>query len=153
MTDSIKKDEKTGSKYIEDFRKLELLYKESLGVFDKYFQGLEEGKVYASMCRKCGSKVYPPRFVCPVCGSKEVEWFVIDKRGKLITYAEMNVKPVTHAHYDDYILGIGEFDGVKVLGIVEAKYEELSVDMEIEWDIKIREPENYPVIVFKPSKK
>jgi len=153
MVDYLRKDEKTGGIYIEDIRRLSLTYRESLGSLEKFYKGLKDGKVYYSECEECGYRFYPPRNICPKCGSGDIKWSVLSRRGILITFAEMNVKPLTHAHYDDYILGIGEFDGIKILGLIDGRYEELSIGLEIEWDVSIREPDKYPVIVFKPIRK
>jgi len=152
MSDYIKTDAKTGGKYIEDYRRLTLLYKESIGGFERYFEGLKKGVVYASRCRECSTIYYPPREICPKCKSSNVEWFTVNKRGKLLTYAEMNVKPSTHSHYEDYIVGVGEFDGVRILGLVNADFKELSVGLDIEWNVVERDPEKYPIIIFNPIK-
>ena len=153
MEDYMKKDEKTGGIYIEDIRKLSLTYRESLGILKKFYEGLKDGVIYSSECEECGHKFYPPRNVCPKCGSDRIKWVIPSRKGVLVTFAEMNVKPLTHGHYDDYILGIGEFDGVRILGLINGRYEELSIGMEIEWSVSIREPDKYLVIVFKPVSK
>jgi len=148
--DYIKVDNKTGGKYIEDYRKLTLEYSISVGGLEKYFEGLKNGVLYASKCESCGSIYYPPRSSCGKCGSSDIEWIELGKEGTLLTFTEINVKPATHSHYDDYIIGIGSFNGVKVLGLVEAKYDELKIGMKIRYEIVVREPENYYIIVFTP---
>ena len=78
-----------------------------------------------------------------------MKFFELSSRGRLITYTEINVKPQTHSHYPDYIVGVVEVDGVKVVGHVEAGFEDLRPDQAVEIYVEKREGDEYPRIVFK----
>ena len=40
----------------------------------KFWEGLKEGKVYATKCTKCGKLYFPPTADCPECMGSAVEW-------------------------------------------------------------------------------
>ena len=40
---------------------------------------LEEGKVMATKCKRCGQAYFPPRMDCADCLDSEVEWFEEEK--------------------------------------------------------------------------
>ncbi len=146
----ISKDEKTGYPKLIDPRGYELKVDSSLGELERFYRGLEEGRLLATVCSGCGAKYYPPATRCRVCLSKDLRWVEVPRRGRLITYTEINVKPKTHSHYPDYIVGVADFNGFKVVGHLDSSFEGLRPDMEVEWRIVLREPEKYRYVVFKP---
>ena len=80
---------------------------------------LEEGKVMATKCRKCGKAFFPPKSDCPGCLSSDVEWLEVSGTGTLLTYTVVNYGPSGFENDAPYTLGIAEFgEGVKVLGRV-----------------------------------
>ena len=91
---------------------------------------LEQGKVTATKCKKCGTRFFPPKVDCPRCLSSDVEWFEIKDSGKLITYTTVQYGPAGFENDAPYTLAIVDFaDGLRVFG-------RLSRDIE-ENDIKI----------------
>jgi uncharacterized OB-fold protein len=78
---------------------------------------LEQGKVMATRCKKCGASYFPPKMDCPKCLLSDVEWFEIKGNGKLATYTVVNYGPTGFEDSAPYILAIGEFgDDIKVFG-------------------------------------
>ncbi len=144
-------DEKTGKPIILDEREFRIRYRSSLGSLERYYKALEEGVIYGVECRMCGWKYHPPTSICHRCGSKELEWVEIKGVGRLITYTEINVKPQTHSHYKDYIVAVAEFDGFKVVGHLNSKFDDVKPDIKVLVKVLKREPEGYPYIVFAPS--
>ena len=49
----------------------------------KFYQFLKEGKIMARRCR-CGEVSFPPRGLCPSCGSDVAEWVELVGEGKLL---------------------------------------------------------------------
>ena len=77
---------------------------------------LEQGKVMATRCRRCGTNYFPPRMDCPKCVGSDVEWFELKGTGKLVTYTVVNYGPTGFENDAPYTLGIADFDGVRVFG-------------------------------------
>lgn len=91
---------------------------------------LEQGKVMATRCGKCGASYFPPKMDCPKCLISNMEWFEIKGNGRLTTYTVVNYGPTGFEDDTPYILAIGEFgDGIRIFG-------RLSRDIEVS-DIKI----------------
>ncbi len=47
-------------------------------VIKTYYQGLDEGKIFATKCSKCGHVEWPPVPTCDECGSLDMEWTTIE---------------------------------------------------------------------------
>jgi hypothetical protein len=81
-----------------------------------FVEYLEQGKVMATRCRKCGTNYFPPRMDCPECIGSDVEWFEIKGNGNLVTYTIVNYGPTGFEDDAPYRLAIADFDGVRVFG-------------------------------------
>jgi uncharacterized OB-fold protein len=89
--------------------------------FVKY---LEEGKVMATRCTKCGTSYFPPKMDCPNCLDSEVEWFEINNTGKLLTFTTVHYGPSGFENDAPYTLGIVDFgDGLRVFGRISKDIE------------------------------
>ncbi|CUQ48174.1 Predicted nucleic-acid-binding protein containing a Zn-ribbon [Dorea longicatena] len=44
-------------------------------VVEKFYLGLEEGKILGRKCPKCGHVEFPPVYACNNCGNYETEWY------------------------------------------------------------------------------
>ena len=77
---------------------------------------LEEGRVMATRCRKCGTNYFPPRMDCPKCVGSDVEWFEIKRNGRLVTYTVVNYGPTGFEEDAPYTLAIADFDEVRAFG-------------------------------------
>jgi len=55
----------------------------------KYVEALEQGKLTATRCRKCGSVYFPPRKFCPKCFADDMEWIEYEQagEGRLLSYS------------------------------------------------------------------
>ena len=47
---------------------------------------LEQGKVMATKCTKCGTTYFLPKLDSPQCIDSETEWFEITGKGKMLTH-------------------------------------------------------------------
>jgi uncharacterized OB-fold protein len=77
---------------------------------------LEQGKVMATKCKKCGTSYFPPKLDCPQCASSDTEWFEIKGNGKLLTYTIVNYGPTGFEDDAPYTLAIADFDKLRVFG-------------------------------------
>ncbi|WP_069806606.1 Zn-ribbon domain-containing OB-fold protein [Vulcanisaeta thermophila] len=82
-----------------------------------YWEGLRNGRVYATRCKGCGSVFYPPQTDCPYCGSNDVEWFELPGEGVIETFTRVYSKPQGYEDFEPYIITIVNVgNGVKVMG-------------------------------------
>lgn len=89
---------------------------------------LAEGKIMATLCKKCGKKYYPPRADCSDCMSSEMEWKPIGGEGKLVTFTKIYVPPdhfairqplmpFSSVQFEPCPIGILEVeDGLRIMG-------------------------------------
>lgn len=95
---------------------------------------LEQGKVMATRCTKCDASYFPPRMDCPKCIDSKVEWFEVNKNGKLATYTVVNYGPSGFENDAPYTLALVDFgDGIKMLGRLNRDIAEsdIKVGMEV----------------------
>ena len=65
-------------------------------VVEKFYLGLEEGKILGRKCPECGNVEFPPVYACNACGSYETEWYEISGKAKLhsiVLPAALSSKP------------------------------------------------------------
>ena len=94
----------------------------------RFAKELAEGKIMATLCKKCGKKYYPPRADCSNCMSSEMEWKPIGGEGKLVTFTKIYVPPEHFAirqpmmpfssvQFEPCPIGILEVeDGLRIMG-------------------------------------
>jgi len=138
-------DQRTGAALWFDQRELSIRYTISVERIRRFFEGLTEGKVYATRCKHCGTAYFPPQADCPKCRRSDMEWIEIAGEGELLTYTIIYTKPSSFAHYPDYTVGIARFpQGVNVLAWVrETDPKKLRVGMKVRLEVVRRQPENY----------
>ena len=138
-------DQKTGAALWWDQRELRLRFLISIEKIRKFFEGLAEGKLLATKCKKSGKILFPPQVDCPDDPEDEVEWVELPKEGELVTWTVIYTKPYTFGHYPDYTVGIARLtNGVQVLAWVrETDPKKLRVGQKVRIEIVRRQPENY----------
>jgi hypothetical protein len=117
-----------------------------------FWDGLKEGKVYATKCRKCGKVYYPPQGDCAPCLSSDMEWMELRRDVVLETYTHALQRPAGFDQYEPYIIAIARTrEGVRVMGWLEGtKPEEVKVGMKLEMSTR-KLPDGFLVITFKPG--
>ena len=98
-------------------RELPLKHKIPVLKTAKYWKGLEEGKIYKTVCRACGKAYYPPRSEC-VCGG-EVDWFEIRGEGVVEAFTVVHTIPKGFEFAKRYTIAIARFGDVRVMGWAE----------------------------------
>ena len=81
-------------------------------IVEKFYKGLEEGKVLGRKCKECGAIEFPPRLACNTCGYHETEWVELSGKAKLhtiITPATLNADPWNNA-IGPYCYGLIELE-------------------------------------------
>jgi uncharacterized OB-fold protein len=97
----------------------------------RFWEGLEEGRVYASKCKGCGQLRFPPVADCPSCLSQEIEWVDISGEAEIETFTHVVAKPESFKQDRAYTIAIGKLkEGVKVLAwLVGFKMTDVKIGM------------------------
>jgi len=124
---------------LKSARTLQITYNLPISRTSKFWEGLKEGKVYATTCQKCGKLHFPPVADCGDCGSSEVEWTKLDGEGELVTFTEVFVKPASFSKEPSYIVAIARLkEGVKALAwLTGVEREDVNVGMKVKLVAKV----------------
>lgn len=111
-----------------------------------YYDALEEGKVLARKCLKCGHVEYPPYLACNDCGTLDTEWTEIPKKvmcNQLIPVSAMFLEPEFRANVGDYfVVAIQPENGFEVGSVL------INVDLSKAEEIRAKLPAPVrPVII------
>lgn len=95
---------------------LELRYVIPEKGYEKFWEGLKRGEIWATKCNRCGSIYYPPQRDCPTCFTSGLEWYRVSNRGEIMTYTKVKAKPQGYEKVEDYTIGIVRTDdGVSLM--------------------------------------
>jgi hypothetical protein len=87
---------------------------------EQFYRLMNEGKLMAGKCQKCGKVHLPPRPLCDRCLSKDFEWTSLPTGGKLLAYTIIHVAPIQFQASVPYVIGIIGFDnGLKIPGMIK----------------------------------
>jgi uncharacterized OB-fold protein len=145
-------DAKTKTPLYISMRELPLRFQFGVAKVQKFFEGLKEGKIYMTQCKGCGEKFFPPQADCPKCLTSNMDWIPLSGEGELLTCTMIFVKPLTYAHYKDYIVGIAQMkEGVKVLAWLKVDDpRKITPKMKVRLTTARREPEGVITYEFTP---
>jgi uncharacterized OB-fold protein len=117
----------------------------------KFWEGLKQGKIYATKCKGCGKLYFPPAADCPFCLSKELEWVELSSEAEIETFTHVVIRPTTFQQYKPYTIAIGKLkEDVKVFAwLTGFKMSEIKVGMKAKLVGKIT-PEGNPTYEFVP---
>ncbi|MEM2035924.1 MAG: Zn-ribbon domain-containing OB-fold protein, partial [Candidatus Caldarchaeum sp.] len=145
-------DEKSADPLWVDVRELRLKYLIPVSRVKKFFDGLKDGKVFATKCPVKNVFYFPPQVDCPLCMDENVEWVEIKGNGTLLTYTIISVKPASYLHYPDYVVAIAKMDeGFNVLSWMTVDDpSKIKVGMPVKLVVKRREPEGFFTYYLEP---
>lgn len=120
-------------------RKLEISYNIPISRTLKFWEGLREGKIYATRCRKCGKLYFPPLADCGECLESEMDWVELSGEGELITYTHIIVRPTSFQNEPPYTVAIVKLkEGVKALAwLTDIKKKDIKIGMKVKLVPKI----------------
>jgi uncharacterized OB-fold protein len=103
---------------------------------EQFYKFLQQSKLMAAKCLKCGKIHLPPRPLCDNCYSTEFQWVEISGKGKLLTYSVIHVAPPQFQSLTPYTVGIIELEGgLKIPGMIQnLKQEQLKIGMPLTVD-------------------
>jgi uncharacterized OB-fold protein len=105
----------------------------------KFWEGLKQGKVLATKCKKCGKLYFPPAADCPDCLSSEMEWVELSNEAEIETFTYVVVRPTSFQQNKPYTVAIGRLkEGVRVLAwLTGFKLSEIKVGMKAKLAAKV----------------
>jgi len=97
----------------------------------KFYEGLKEGKVYATKCKDCEKVYFPPMVDCPECLTTGLDWVELSSDAEIETFTHVVIRPTTFQQHKPYTVAIGRLkEGVKVLAwLTGFKMSEVKVGM------------------------
>ena len=103
---------------------------------EQFYKFLQQCKLMAGKCLKCGKIHLPPRPLCDNCYSQEFEWINVSGKGKLLTYTIISIAPAQFQALTPYVVGIVEFEnGLKIPGMIQcATQEQIKIGMDLTLD-------------------
>lgn len=124
---------------LKSARTLKITYNLPISKTSKFWQGLKEGKVYATKCKNCRSLHFPPAADCGACNKSEVEWIELDGEAEVVTFTQVFVKPASFSDEQSYIVAIARLkEGVKALAwLTGVKREDVHVGMKVKLVAKL----------------
>jgi len=118
----------------------------------KFWEGLKEGKIYATKCVKCGKLYFPPAADCPDCLSSSMEWIILSNEAEIETFTHVVIRPTSFQQFKPYTVAIGRLkEGVKVLAwLTEFKMSEVKVGMKAKLVAKVTSEGNLTYEFVRP---
>jgi uncharacterized OB-fold protein len=117
----------------------------------KFWEGLKEGKIYATKCTKCGRLYFPPSADCPDCLHSDMQWNELSNEAEIETFTHVVIRPTSFSQYKPYTVAIGKLnEGVKVLAwLTGFKLSQIKVGLKVKLIGKVS-PEGNPTYEFVP---
>ena len=117
----------------------------------KFWEGLKEGKVYATKCKQCGKLYFPPNVDCPDCLTTDMDWVLLSNEAEIETFTHVVIRPTTFQQNKPYTVAIGRLkEDVKVLAwLTGFKLSEINVNMKVKLVTRMS-PEGNPTYEFVP---
>jgi uncharacterized OB-fold protein len=86
------------------------------------------------VCTECGSKLFPPRDVCPECSKPAYEEYTFSGNGKVYSYSTVYSAPSGYEEFLPYTVALIELDeGPLVTAqLTDVDHDEVEIDMPVE---------------------
>jgi uncharacterized OB-fold protein len=112
----------------------------------KFWEGLREGKIFATECCKCGKLYFPPSADCAGCFCSEVNWVELSHEAEIETFTHIVARPTTFLQQEPYTVAIGRLkEGVNVLAWLSGfKLSQIKVGMKVKLIAKATQDGNPP---------
>ena len=120
-----------------------------------FWEGCRNGHLLLQRCTGCAAWRYPPASVCPRCGSLEVRWSPVSRRGTIYSFVVYHraFHPASAAEIPYVVALVDLGEGVRMVMRV-AKCPVASVTIDMEGRIELQKvTEELWVPVFVPTTK
>ncbi|MCL7382705.1 MAG: Zn-ribbon domain-containing OB-fold protein [Thaumarchaeota archaeon] len=135
-------------------RRLEISYNIPISRTKKFWDGLREGKIYGTKCRRCGKLYFPPVADCGECYSSEMDWVELSGEGEIVTFTHIIVRPTSFQDQQPYTVAIAQLkEGVKALAwLKDVKRKDIKVGMKVKLVPRVSE-DGRVTYEFRPAEK
>ncbi|MEM0057818.1 MAG: Zn-ribbon domain-containing OB-fold protein [Candidatus Bathyarchaeia archaeon] len=118
-----------------------------------FWEGLKQGKILATKCKRCGKLYFPPVADCSQCLVSDMEWVELSSEATIETFTHVVVRPATFQHEKPYTVAIGRLrEGVRVLAwLTGFKLSEIKVGMKAKLIAKITPEGNLAYEFTRPE--
>ena len=118
--------------YLTAFDTVPQQYEDSTRLY-KFYEHLRDGKLTTTKCNSCGKILWPPRIICNVCISDDLEWIDMPETGKIYSYT-VQVAGLPLGVDPPVVYALVDFpNGVRVYSrLVDVKPEETKIGLEVE---------------------
>ena len=109
-----------------------------------YLNGLKNGKILGSKCKKCSQLMIPLKPVCSKCGSFDVEEFEITGKGVIRSFTVIFVAPEKFKNEVPYVVALINLDegGTvmgRLIGVDPNKPEDIKVGTKVKFEALVEE--------------
>jgi hypothetical protein len=80
----------------------------------RFFEGMEEKKIYGTRCSKCGRVLVPARTFCPCCFVDIDDWLEVSQEGTLTAWSYTNYRYFGMPTEPPFIGALIKLDGTDV---------------------------------------
>jgi len=103
----------------------------------------------AGKCKKCGKVSFPPRLICPACGTREFDKTKINDHGKIETFTIIRVAPSGFGDQVPYAIAIIDLgEGVRILAqVADCEPEELKIGLPVRLEFRKIQQEGHDGII------
>jgi uncharacterized OB-fold protein len=108
-------------------------------------------RLEGAICKDCNFSFFPPRAVCPNCGSRELNLQNFSQSGKVLSYTDIRKPPTDFENYAPYPVALIELlGGVKIVSqLTDCDIDEIFIGMPVEAVLrKLREDGEYGVVYY-----
>ena len=124
-------------------------------IVKKYYDGLEEGVIYARRCKECGAVEFPPHYACNTCGYHETEWMTLSGKGmmtSIVLPGPMTVRE-EFGQFGDYCFSAVKLEegpelNVTVFGVNAKNADEIRKKLPLPVKARIVQMDGYKTIAF-----
>ena len=117
------------------FGKINFISETKVSDFVKF---LQDGKIMASKCNKCGKLYFPPRADCPDDYTSNMSWKELSGKGELLTYTTAYFAPTAFRDDVPYTIALAQLEeGLKVYTVLSKDINEKDVFVGMKLQLRI----------------
>lgn len=102
----------------------------------KFYDNLREGRLTTTQCKACGNVPWPPRTICPICVSDDLEWVDLPTEGTVYAFT-VQWSGIPLGYKAPMIFAMVEFGDVRLLaGVVDSDPEKMKTGSTVKLVVK-----------------